>query len=156
MSWDDLRILSNTLRLCSVPLISFLPVDVYKWFGRVKLPSINTFTISIWFSWFDCFTIFSIFYEEIRLTTLFLACSYFSKYWIISSFVIFEFYLRKVDLRIRVLLSTISLWRKCNLLVSGSVSWLVLNLLVHILCLVNVSKTIFIYLGIISSTHDIF
>ena len=155
ISFCDLRIFSKTFRDWSVPLINFLPVEVCRWLGRVKLPSISTLTMSIWFSMFDCLTIFSIFYDDIRLTILSLALSC----WLITSkmasLVIFGSAFFIVDLKILDRRSTISWCLNLSLLTRENESSTLLNLLDHILCLTKVSRTNFICWGMRSSTLSI-
>lgn len=155
MSFWDLKIFSKTFKLWRVPLISFLPVDVYKWFGRVKLPSMRTLTISIWFSIFDCFTIFSIFYDEILLTILSLAMSFCLITSRIASLVMLASCFFIVDRRILDLRSTISWCLNLSLLTNENESSILVNLFDHILCRTNVSSTYFICWGIMSSTFSI-
>ena len=104
---------------------------------------------------FDCLTIFSIFYEDMRLTILSLAASYeliASSIWSLvtlgSAFFI-------VDLNIFDRRSTISWCLSFSLFTNEKESSILLNLFDHILCLTKVSRTYFICWGIMSSTLSI-
>lgn len=127
----------------------FFPLDVNICSGKLKVPSTKMLTMSILFSMFDYFTIFSIFQLEIRLTIFSLEALDLSSCTCISSVVSFCFL--RVDLRILVLRSTISKCLFKILWTRGILSSLLLSFVDHILCLANISKLCFICSGIIYS-----
>lgn len=138
-------IFSKSLRLCKVPLITLLPLDVCIYSGRLKQPSTSILTISILFSMLDYFTIFSIFWEEIRLTILSRDWSCFYNCEFISSIErTGEVCFLSVDFNILARRSTISVCLFFILELNGILSSLPLNFVDHILCLANISRVFLI------------
>lgn len=135
--------------------MTLLPLEVCIWSGKLKFPSTRILTISILFSTLDYFTIFSIFWEEMRFTILSRDWSYLSSCAAISIDVrmgLVCFF--RVDLRILALRSTISVCLFLMRKLSGIFSSLPLNLVDQILCLANISRECLIWSGRISSSES--
>ena len=144
-------IFSKSLRLWSVPLMCYFPLDVSIWSGSVKLPSTKILTISIWFSIFDYLTIFSIFWLEILVTIFSRVTSYFSRYCYIYSEEHWPFCFLYWLFNILLRLSTISLCLVFILFLIGTFSSSPVNLFDQILCFVNFSRVYLTLGGIMTS-----